>query len=385
MTSCFRHISMAAVALLAACTSRTPKSAECIINGQLEPTTAFAWGDTVYLSRQVGDEQLGQTPERIDTAVVCTDGSFCFHKVPDTVGVYFVELFHPLVQEWLSCQVFLEQGTITYTQSPVDWQATGTPLNDTFTAIRHSVTAGHVSIQDFWLQTALAGAHFKEADAAYKPNPEHLQGVLERQVATHQHSPVAPALLHLYKWDIRQHASLGFFQGLLPLLQQMHEPNASTPAVKIVKEYLEALVNVLPGKPYADFTLPTPDGTPMSLSQIVGKHKLVLLNFWASWCAPCHAYMPIVKQTYAQYKDKGLEIVGISIDTDQDKWKQDIAAQGLAWPQVCDLQGWQSPIARHYGVRQVPIMVFIDDQGRIVEYSIDPANLLQIVAKLMEE
>lgn len=113
-----------------------------------------------------------------------------------------------------------------------------------------------------------------------------------------------------------------------------------------------------------DFTLPDPDGNQKSLSDY--QDKLVLIQFWASWCHFCRDENPELVSLYGQYKDKGFEIVGVSLDTDKSGWLNAIADDGIEFDQLSDLMGFDSPLAADYGVSSIPRMVLTDQDGKIL-------------------
>jgi len=96
--------------------------------------------------------------------------------------------------------------------------------------------------------------------------------------------------------------------------------------------------------------------------------KYVLLDFWASWCGPCRQENPTLVKAYAKYKEKGFEILGISLDNPDAKeaWIEAIEKDGLTWRQVSDLKAWNNAVARTYGIRAIPHSFLIDPQGTII-------------------
>lgn len=128
-----------------------------------------------------------------------------------------------------------------------------------------------------------------------------------------------------------------------------------------------------------DFAMNQLDGTELKLSDLRG--KVVLVDFWASWCGPCRKANPEVVALYAKYKDKGFEILGVSLDRNQDAWKKAIEADKLTWYHVSDLKGWQNAAAQLYGVQSIPQTLLLDAEGKIIARNLKGPEL---EAKLKE-
>lgn len=113
-----------------------------------------------------------------------------------------------------------------------------------------------------------------------------------------------------------------------------------------------------------DFAITDTAGNLVKLSSLRGKY--VLVDFWASWCAPCRKENPNVVKAYQQFHDKGFEIVGVSLDTKKDAWMKAIEKDRLTWNHVSDLKGWESDIVKEYGIKVVPTSFLLDKEGKVI-------------------
>lgn len=154
--------------------------------------------------------------------------------------------------------------------------------------------------------------------------------------------------------------------------------------VEKIKAYISTAIKTQAGKEMTDFTLNSPEGTPVTLSEIVKKNKYTLVDFWASWCGPCRADMPHIVEVYKAYKEKGLEIVGVSLDNDEKAWKEALTTMNMTWPQMSDLKGWRSEGAGLYAVRSIPATVLIDQNGIIVARDLRGKTLDDKLAELLK-
>jgi len=147
---------------------------------------------------------------------------------------------------------------------------------------------------------------------------------------------------------------------------EFDDVNRQSPWIQSIKEKADAARRITIGQPFVDIKLPDRNGNEVALSNYAGKDKYVLINFWASWSKPCRAAHPNLVKLYHKYKDKGFEIVGVSLDKDRTEWNRAIKADSLIWPQISDLQFWQSEGAKIYLVDSIPYNVLIDKNGEII-------------------
>lgn len=119
------------------------------------------------------------------------------------------------------------------------------------------------------------------------------------------------------------------------------------------------------GMPYTDFGALTPAGDSLYLHELIGQRPFLLIDFWATWCGPCRASLPAMKELYAEMGDR-LQILGVSLDNDHDKWASFVEKEQLNWLHMSDLKAWECVPAQLYGVMAVPSTVLIDSTGTIV-------------------
>lgn len=118
------------------------------------------------------------------------------------------------------------------------------------------------------------------------------------------------------------------------------------------------------GSQAPDLIMQDASGASVSLSSLKG--KVVMLDFWASWCKPCRKENPTIVKMYKKYKSKGFEILGVSLDENKDDWIRAISTDDLNWIHVCDFGGWYSNAAKTYDVTSIPYTLLIDKNGRII-------------------
>lgn len=136
----------------------------------------------------------------------------------------------------------------------------------------------------------------------------------------------------------------------------------------------------LVGKKYIDFDLITPENKAVKLSEYIGSSKFTVIEFWASWCAPCIAEVPQLNEVYDNYKDKGLKIISISLDTRMNDWQRVIKKVDAPWIHLSDLKGTPSALTEAYGVDGVPHSLLIDENGIIIQVKVN-APILDILLK----
>lgn len=132
-----------------------------------------------------------------------------------------------------------------------------------------------------------------------------------------------------------------------------------------------------------EFSLRNAKDSLLSLSSLRG--KVVLLDFWASWCAPCRAGNPGLVRLYNKYKSKGFEVLGVSIDSKKAAWLKAVAQDHIRYKQVNDPAGWNSPVAENYGINQIPTSLLLDREGKIIAIDLGGPRLETAIKQLLKK
>lgn len=148
------------------------------------------------------------------------------------------------------------------------------------------------------------------------------------------------------------------------LFNTFDEKIKSSSYVKVLEDRLKTIKQSMIGGSAPIFSQNDSEGNPISIENFKG--KFLLIDFWASWCAPCRAENPNVVSAFNKYHEKGFEILGVSLDEDKDKWLAAIEKDGLTWSHVSDLKGWENEAAKLYGVQGIPHSVLVDKEGNII-------------------
>lgn len=179
----------------------------------------------------------------------------------------------------------------------------------------------------------------------------------------------AAELLHLLKRDF-------------PSTQPAQSADRMLAAITRAKAGADIQRSLVAGSVFPGFEEKDLTGKPLSLAALRG--KVVLVDFWATWCRPCVAELPSVARTYRRYQDAGFEIVGLSLDEDRSKLEGFLKQNNVTWPQYFDGQGWENKLARKYGVQSIPATFLLDREGKIIAKDLRGAELEAAVAKAVQ-
>src|SRR5437867_2156694 len=152
-------------------------------------------------------------------------------------------------------------------------------------------------------------------------------------------------------------------------------------SVKMQVDSMKMQRDLAVGTKFPDFEEKDLDGKPLSVANYKG--KVVLVDFWATWCGPCVAELPNVLKAYEKYHAKGFEILGISLDSDKAKLTGFMESKKMTWRQYFDGKGWQNKLAAKYGGNSIPATYLLDGEGKIIAKNLRGEDLEQAVAKAL--
>lgn len=254
----------------------------------------------------------------------------------------------------------LENGKLQVALDSVS-TVSGTPENDALKTLQGELK----SIRSGLDQLA---ADMKSEDAALMNAAEQKYDEMDRKVTeavanyilSHTDKQSAAKLMYDFRYSLNEAQQN-------EIIARADSVFKSVPGIDKMIDHLTVLQTVAVGKPFADFEMADASGKMHKLSEFVGNGKnVVLIDFWASWCPPCRKEMPSLVNAYKQYKNKGFDIVGISLDSKPEAWAKGVKDLNITWTQLSDLQGWKNSAAALYGVNSIPHTLLVDKDGTII-------------------
>ncbi len=366
-------ISLSLAGLLAACNGGKNEGFE--LKGQFKNTN----GELIFL-----EKLAPKGPVVVDSTLVNENGEFEFTNYTPKIGFYRVrttnENFAMLVLD--SADRVNLSGDLKDLSS--SYKATGSAETDLFVKYNSIVKHREVSldslqkvfmtlIEPFKMNTAKVDSISKTLQEPYSALMNAIEA--EMLVLLNKNTNMYASMMGIQSLDPDKNVEL--YARLDAALSKKY-PNDYN--VNMFHQMLERSRATAIGAAAPDIKLPTPDGKEVALSSLKG--KVVLIDFWASWCKPCRAEMPNVAKAYAKFKEKGFEIYGVSLDQDKEHWVEAIAKDGITWLQVGDLRP-DNEFIRKYNVETIPMTFLLDRDGKIIAKNLRGEELEKKLAEII--
>lgn len=165
----------------------------------------------------------------------------------------------------------------------------------------------------------------------------------------------------------------------LSLIEKLSDERRKRPAIQKIEASIRRSAKTAEGATIPNFKQKTPEGEDLAIMTEVAKNKITIIDFWASWCGPCRQEMPFMLSLYESNKDRGLGIVGVSLDQDKDSWVTAIKKLKLPWPQMSDLKYWDNEVAKTFNINSIPHTIVVDQKGKILRRGLRGEQLKEFV------
>lgn len=336
----------------------------------------------VYL-KEINEEvkKSSEQPNQAKDSALITNGKFSFNGIAERMAILSLD-FTKLDGEKMAKSVLLvaEPGEINVLIDSTSSTIKGTAKNDEYQTF---IT----EMRNFQEKKKVLYNQYRENDGKDKELEEQLDTQYENIDKEEKE-----VVYNFIKANINEPLGIYLFQrngSMLEsdktkwLLATLPDEKREYESIKKLDSYVKAIENTAKGKHFVEIKGEDPNGNTIALSDYAGKGKYVLIDFWASWCSPCRKDMPELVKLYGQYKNKGLEIVGVSLDRDKESWLAGLNSMKMTWPQITDLKFWEAQGAQDYAVRSIPHTVLIDKDGTIIARGLRGEELADKLAELM--
>jgi len=352
------------IIIFASCTANNDQYA---INGTVEGVN----NGMIYLQKFDSEKWVNIDSTSLEKGKFIFKGSI---EIPEMRQIFMEE-------KKAAFSLFVENSNIDVKIFPdsVDKSTvTGSATNDTYRnylSLKEPIDKKMDVLYEEWKKAREVGDNLtmQRTDSISTVLDSEMKILLQNFVKKNPTTVVSPYLVMRNSWRFE-------LPDLKEIADEVDLSVSNSEYTKSLKKRVDILKSVDIGQIAPDFTMSDSTGKPITLSSLKG--KILLVDFWASWCRPCRAENPNIVKAYQQYNKKGFDILGCSFDKDREKWLKAIKDDKLSWHHVSDLQGWANAAGKLYGINSIPANVLLDKNQKIIARNLRGDDLTKKLAEV---
>lgn len=327
--------------------------------------TGLTEGDTLLLTSADNSEGIWNSnlPHPGEKIAIDKNGNFNYEGIADSIEECF--LYNPQSEYYfyvffkepgVNLQMNLHSGTLLSGFNYIQ----GSKLNNDLTSVTNTIDSLKIAsarIINIRSKAELSSAEEEKVEEIER----RIQTLIINSINNNISNELGYYMLTDYGrfWNIDDNVLYACIGKMPAKMRERHE-------IKKIVEKLEKKSNRAIGQNLKGLRMPTPNGKIVSVSQEIKKNKITIIDFWASWCVPCRKEMRNIIDLHDKYKNKGVGVIGISLDSNVDEWEKAIKKLNIQWLQLSDLKEWDNAGVKLFNIHNIPYTVIIDNQGNII-------------------